>query len=148
MDRDVLTEKQAAELLGSSAEAMRSYIRRHKVRCTKFMGRRLIDGVDLRRAMDKQSVTGEKIRSQVSKRMRHRIANGCGVYFLFDGDEVVYIGQSRRSVSSRVAFGSKNGVPFDSFLVIPVPEEELNSYERAAINEFQPRFNKALVGHP
>lgn len=65
-----------------------------------------------------------------------------GVYFLFDGDELVYIGQSK-DIQNRVQTHMDEGVKkFDSFsyiyLELPVDRDVI---ERGLINEYLPKYN-------
>ena len=72
-----------------------------------------------------------------------------GVYGLFDGDELVYIGQST-NLYSRIGNHIKEDVKkFDSFELFPVSseytEDDLNSVEARLISWFLPKYNKALA---
>lgn len=66
-----------------------------------------------------------------------------GVYALFDGDELVYIGQSR-SVGWRIVqhMGDKQ---FDAAAFIKLPSEQLLAVEAMLIKAWKPRLNKALI---
>lgn len=62
----------------------------------------------------------------------------CGVYFLLDGEEVVYIGQSV-SIYSRIAqHQDKN---FDRFAFVPCRPNELDVLESLYIHCLRPRMN-------
>lgn len=62
-----------------------------------------------------------------------------GVYFLVNGDEVVYIGQS---VSPLARIGQhKDSKEYDKAFMIPVPREELDHVEGALIRLFNPVLN-------
>lgn len=63
-----------------------------------------------------------------------------GVYFLIDGDEIVYVGQSR-DVVSRVSFHMKNLVPFDRYFYIHCPEGALDVLESIYIHILSPSLN-------
>lgn len=63
----------------------------------------------------------------------------CGVYFLFECDEIVYIGQSVR-VYRRV---SDHRFPHDRVAWFPVAEDDLLAYEGALIRHFKPKHNSA-----
>lgn len=67
-----------------------------------------------------------------------------GVYFLRQGEEVVYVGQSK-TIMVRIAdhLGKK---PFDSVLIMPVPAGELSSVETYWIKKLKPALNRALAG--
>lgn len=64
---------------------------------------------------------------------------GSGIYALFDGHELVYIGQSV-NVNSRVA--QHSGKHFTHAAYIAVPVEKLDEMERALLNLFTPRLNR------
>lgn len=65
---------------------------------------------------------------------------GPGVYALFDGDELVYIGQAQ-NVAARIGqhFGGKQ---FTAASYVTVPRDRLDSVERMLINVFLPRLNR------
>lgn len=63
----------------------------------------------------------------------------CGVYFLMQGDEIVYVGQSR-DIYSRISHHLRN-ITCDKITAIPCPEEKLNSLELLYIRKFSPRYN-------
>ncbi len=66
----------------------------------------------------------------------------CGVYFLVDAEEVVYVGQSV-SVHGRVSDHIGDGVKrFDRALAIHVPPEDLDATENAFIRALKPRYNR------
>jgi hypothetical protein len=62
----------------------------------------------------------------------------CGVYYLWDGAAVLYVGSSVW-VEKRVAYHRRNGViDFCGYFVDECKEEELKVREAAAIAEFKP----------
>lgn len=65
---------------------------------------------------------------------------GCGVYFLFDDDNVVYVGQSVE-IAARIGQHAKTK-GFDSYAWIAVPEELLDAVEQFYITTLQPPLNK------
>ena len=65
----------------------------------------------------------------------------CGVYFLLDGEEVVYVGQSV-NVYARVA-NHRESKRFATAICIPVPRDELDAVESAFIRRLRPRLNKS-----
>ena len=72
-----------------------------------------------------------------------------GIYALFDGEELVYIGQSN-SIYARVGNHIREAVKtFDSFELFPLPDNIdnwcLNGIESALIEWFNPKYNKALI---
>ena len=71
----------------------------------------------------------------------------CGVYFLFDKDEVVYVGRSVNMKMRVHTHNQRNGhrYKFDSYAFIEMPELsplEIELMERAYIAKFAPRYNK------
>ena len=62
----------------------------------------------------------------------------CGVYFLFCGEELIYVGQSV-DVLSRLTNHRNKG--FDRYSVILCEPEELTDLEAAYILLFKPRLN-------
>ena len=69
----------------------------------------------------------------------HRIS---GVYFLFKGEELVYIGQSI-NIMGRI--NTHNVTNWDTFSYVEVPQWDLNSVERSYINKYKPRLNDTYV---
>lgn len=68
----------------------------------------------------------------------------CGVYFLWDGDEIVYIGQSI-NVTQRLHghFKSMGGKRrFCHYTFVPVDQEMLGITEYAYISKYKPKLNK------
>ena len=68
-----------------------------------------------------------------------------GIYYLSDGLDVLYVGQSR-DVASRVSNHRSKGLDFAGYFVDQCPESELDAREVAAITEFKPRLNEQLRG--
>ena len=67
-----------------------------------------------------------------------------GVYFLYQGDEIVYVGQAM-SVYSRVGVHKKTGeIAFDSFSFISLDIEEADAVESRYILELQPKHNSTV----
>jgi hypothetical protein len=64
-----------------------------------------------------------------------------GIYFLCSGNEVVYVGQSIRVGARSHSHRDKK---FDTILVLPVPQEDLNRVEAAFIGLLKPKYNKTL----
>lgn len=60
-----------------------------------------------------------------------------GVYFLFQGSALVYIGQSK-DVERRI---STHNIKHDSYRVIPCAIADLSHYEKRLINYFKPILN-------
>ncbi len=69
-----------------------------------------------------------------------------GIYFLIEGDEIVYVGQSI-DVHSRL-ITHRQQKQFSHFSYIEVPPELLDIVERAYISRFKPRLNRAVPKEP
>ena len=67
----------------------------------------------------------------------------CGVYFLFDQSELVYIDQSK-NVYSRIPCHARR-FQFDRVAFIEVEPHNLLTVERALIWKYRPRFNAAVA---
>jgi hypothetical protein len=68
-----------------------------------------------------------------------------GIYYLFDGDEIVYIGQTTNLYAR---LGMHHNKRFDSFALINCLEKERTRYEREAIYAFCPRYNRGSHNTP
>lgn len=80
-----------------------------------------------------------------------RLADKCGVYFLFAGDTLLYVGRTRDSLCGRLGAHLKGGARnnpivtatgFDSCAFIPVAECDLAAVEDRYIQAFKPRANR------
>lgn len=70
-----------------------------------------------------------------------------GIYFLKDGDNVVYIGQSKTCVKSRIYAHQSAGVKkFDNFAFIPLDVDCVDDAEISMIQSYQPKYNVAKGG--
>jgi hypothetical protein len=67
-----------------------------------------------------------------------------GVYYLWDGSEVLYIGSSI-NVERRVAKHAYSGLDFAGYFCDPCRKRELRDREAAAIREFRPLLNEQMV---
>ena len=83
---------------------------------------------------------GGLIHSEDAVLRRPRFRPSCGVYFLIDRDEIVYVGQAT-NVHARVAAHTRNWKQFDSYTYIPCPKEQLDALERHYIQRLQPALN-------
>lgn len=63
-----------------------------------------------------------------------------GIYFLVEGDEVIYIGQSINPIG-RVISHALNGKKFSAAYTVPVFGGSMNQTEGALIRLFRPREN-------
>lgn len=74
------------------------------------------------------------------------VSGSCGVYFLFSGDECVYVGKSLQ-VHTRVReHRTKNSTKkeFDSYAFIPCEAGKLDELEAHYIAMMRPRLNESL----
>lgn len=71
-----------------------------------------------------------------------------GIYFLFDGDEVVYVGQSSCNIRGRISdhMGNDSQKPFTHYGWIVLPTEEVQTAEDEAIMRYRPRHNSKYPG--
>lgn len=66
----------------------------------------------------------------------------CGVYFLWRGDLLVYVGQSE-NVNSRIQHHYKDRKKnFTSYSVLEIDKKKLKPTERILINKYLPQYNK------
>jgi excinuclease UvrABC nuclease subunit len=79
------------------------------------------------------------------KRIKKEDNGITGIYFLFNLDEVVYIGQSK-NINSRIAQHiSENEKEFDCFSFITCNKNQLNKLEEKYIFHHSPLYNKTLT---
>jgi hypothetical protein len=67
-----------------------------------------------------------------------------GIYFLMNGDQCVYVGQSRTRVAGRIAQHVKNKM-FDRVIVMHAELHELDAMEQYFIAVMAPKYNRAGV---
>lgn len=67
----------------------------------------------------------------------------CGVYYLWDGAEVLYIGSSR-NVEKRIS-QHRSRLDFAGYFVDECHTSELREREAKAIAEFNPKYNSSSV---
>jgi len=70
----------------------------------------------------------------------------CGIYHLYNGEQLVYIGKST-NLPSRLGAHVGSDKVFDSFTVRNMPEDEITTAEIYAICHHRPMYNIA-VGSP
>lgn len=70
--------------------------------------------------------------------------NKCGIYFLFDGNEVVYVGQSVNILARINVHLAQEKKAFDAFAFVEYPQDVLNEVEAAYIVKLCPRYNTGL----
>ena len=64
----------------------------------------------------------------------------CFIYFLLQGNEVVYVGQTRAGLSRPYSHTDKE---FDTIKLIPCSLDELDFLEDKFISKYLPKYNKA-----
>ena len=65
----------------------------------------------------------------------------CGLYFLIEKNEIVYIGQSSNVIARIHAHSGNKRKPFDSFAWLPCNKNDLDEMETAYISFFEPIYN-------
>lgn len=76
----------------------------------------------------------------ISSKLPYQDLRICGVYFLFDLKELVYIGSSE-DCTTRLRNHEKDKT-FDSYFIIEMAPVYIRDVERKYINEFNPWYNK------
>jgi hypothetical protein len=68
----------------------------------------------------------------------------CGIYFLIQDDEIVYIGQSIH-IPNRLHSHQKKNRQFERVFFVECKEEDLDEIERQYIRKFSPKLNHHLI---
>lgn len=68
----------------------------------------------------------------------------CMVYFLLQGEEVVYVGQTTTGVVRPLSHKDKQ---FDQIKVLFVDKDDLDEAEGYFIAKYKPKYNTKLTGH-
>lgn len=68
-----------------------------------------------------------------------------GLYFLFDGDELVYVGQTE-DLDARLSVHRKSEKKWNSYAFLPCFLENMDSLEARYIIRYSPRYNVGLPG--
>ena len=76
--------------------------------------------------------------------MRKESLTMTGIYYLIDGDEIVYIGQGANVWGRIGAHVAENKKVFDRFFFVFVPTEDLDDFETEEIIKYNPRYNEKL----
>lgn len=107
--------------------------------------RTLKGGALHRRELEKKiGAGGPKLCAQEILNNRVKVANHSGVYILFSGDMVTYVGQSK-NVIKRITSHADKGRRFDSYHVIPCLPCDLDEIERHYIDMLAPPENKTQI---
>lgn len=80
--------------------------------------------------------------SQIIEKARP-YASSVGIYFLIDGEEVVYVGQSV-NVFARISQHKSEGKKFERWCFLPCSAEQLHDTERRYIEAIAPALNQAF----
>jgi hypothetical protein len=83
---------------------------------------------------NKERLYGERIAAQ-------SLRENVGIYFLWHGDDIVYIGRSQ-SILSRLMQHMHDGKIFDAYSYISCELHEIAAKERYFIDLFMPRLNR------
>jgi len=67
-----------------------------------------------------------------------------GIYILYDGEEVVYVGQALRGLDRIIQHVKEQKKIFTSFKIIDCQEDQLNKVEAELISHFVPKYNGNL----
>jgi len=92
----------------------------------------------------KKRVVMEEIKVKFTIQNQELIRQGlAGVYFLMQGDDVVFIGENK-DISRQVSRHIKKGPQFDAIGINPVEDvKQRRLFTQALINKYQPKFNKS-----
>ena len=71
-----------------------------------------------------------------------------GVYFLVDGEELVYIGQSVNPIARIGTHRSDSKKVFTHAFLLPIPHDQLDNVEGALIRLINPKYNSVRYGAP
>lgn len=105
----------------------------------------LKDSVMHRRVLQKKIGAGDcKLSHDEILKGRVRVASHPGIYILFSGEMVTYVGQSR-NVIKRITSHAEKGRAFDSYYVIPCLPDDLDAMERRYIEMLDPPENKTSI---
>jgi hypothetical protein len=75
-----------------------------------------------------------------------KVHNGGVIYLLFNGNKIVYVGQSKDSLFGRIEH-HKTDKKFDSFSFFDCSIHELDDKEAELIIKHKPKYNKSLPGN-
>ena len=81
-----------------------------------------------------------RLPAEVAGLRRNKISRNPVVYFLFQGDECVYVGQTV-NLQSRLVAHISNGIQFDSYSHIECEHDQLAATELKYIGAIMPKLN-------
>lgn len=64
-----------------------------------------------------------------------------GIFLLFKGETIVYIGQAKSLIDVHQTRGKMD---YDTFTIYEAPDDKLDHYEQRFINQYQPKYNITL----
>ena len=67
-------------------------------------------------------------------------SDNCFIYFLLNGNNVVYVGQTSMGISRPFSHHDKE---YDSIKALPCPKDELDTVEDFYIAKYKPKYNKS-----
>lgn len=82
--------------------------------------------------------------SQIQNLPRYKAKTICGVYFLFQNNEIVYIGSSMNIETRLQTHKNENKKIFESYSFIEFPVEQILEKELEYFLLYKPKYNKAL----
>lgn len=68
----------------------------------------------------------------------------CMIYFLLQGEEVVYVGQTTKGIVRPLSHSDKQ---FDGIKVLFVDKEDLDETEGYFIAKYKPKYNSKITGY-
>lgn len=135
-----LTEEQAARHLGISKASLTRARYRGEIYPIR-MGQKIIrytheilDEYRQRKALSVETIMSQALASRTS------LTTGTGVYVLWRGDEITYIGKSA-TFHTRLASHLLTSKEFDAYAFVPVHPDLVNEAEAMLIRELMPRHN-------
>lgn len=72
----------------------------------------------------------------------------CGIYFLINGDEIVYVGMSTNVMRRLERHVKEAEIAFDSYYWTPCLAKDLHRLERAYIHALEPKANSLICKLP
>lgn len=72
---------------------------------------------------------------------KRSVVHNFNIYFLFNKDDIVYIGRTKR-LEDRILAHKKGDFIFDSYSVLEVDEEDFSDLEKYYIFKYKPMYNK------
>lgn len=143
------TVPQVAEYLGVNARTVKRLIRSGKLIAAKY-GRTIRVLEEHLNEFRQSSLSDSTVeitnlllpQESIAQSAVGRSRSICaGVYFLLDGNEIVYVGQSKNVPSRLIAHFRSGEMAFDRWWYQPCPERLLLRLEAHYISAFSPKYN-------